>query len=115
MIEYRVYTDHVAVKKYTGDERIVVIPNVFAGKPVTEILPYAFSGNEDMETVVLPDILQTIQPQAFSNCVNLTTLTSFAVYAFSGGKPCYRYGLPPMTTLVAKDAFVGCARIQEAA
>lgn len=114
MIEYRVYTDHVAVKKYTGDERIVVIPNVFAGKPVTEILPYAFSGNKNMETIVLPDILQTIRSRAFLNCVNLTAITSFAAFALSGGKGNFRNGLP-LLAKICMNAFDGCGCVQIAA
>ena len=115
MIEYRVYSDHVAVKKYTGEERTVVIPNVFAGKPVTEILPHAFSGNKSMETIVLPDILQAIGSRAFLNCVNLTAITSFAAYALSGGKMNCRDGLPALTTVVSEDAFDGCGCIRVAA
>ena len=115
MIEYRVYSDHVAVKKYTGEERTVVIPNVFAGKPVTEILPHAFSGNKSMETIVLPDILQAIGSRAFLNCVNLTAITSFAAFACSAGRKNYRNGLPVLAKSISKDAFDGCGYIQIAA
>lgn len=115
MIEYRVYGDHAAVKKYTGDEKLIVVPNLFAGKPITEILPYAFAGNKSVEAVVLPDILQEIHPHAFLNCENLETLTSFAAYTHSCGAASYKCGLPALTRVVAMNAFDGCGCLRSVA
>ena len=111
-LKYRIYKTHAVVAKYDGKETTVIIPNVIAGRPVTEISSYAFSDNPQLELVVLPDILQTIRPAAFSNCENLKAVTSFASYCSAGKERNYRIGLPALARAENGAAFWGCDKLQ---
>lgn len=60
-----------SVKKYTGNERDVVIPETYNGVPVLWIDSFAFEGNVHVERVWIPKTIQIIDDYAFEDCVNL--------------------------------------------
>ena len=60
-----------SVKKYTGNERDVVIPETYNGVPVLWIDSFAFEGNIHVERVWIPKTIQVIDDYAFEDCVNL--------------------------------------------
>ena len=74
----------------------LVIPSKHDGKPVTEIGKQAFSLNETMEKVVLPDTLKRISDYAFYSCSALSSLT-----------------LPESMQIVGYSAFCGCTALIE--
>ena len=57
------------LKKYTGDDEIVVIPD-----GVTQIGSYAFYKNKTIKEVVLPSTVKFIRDYAFSCCSKLQTI-----------------------------------------
>lgn len=61
----------ITITKYLGDESIVFVPEELDGKTVGEIGYGAFSGNADIEQVILPSTVKKIGGDAFSHCTNL--------------------------------------------
>ncbi|MBP5255399.1 MAG: leucine-rich repeat protein [Lachnospiraceae bacterium] len=49
-------------------DTVVVIPRLYEGKPVTEVLGNAFNRNPDITEVIFPDTLVTIGKDAFYGC-----------------------------------------------
>jgi hypothetical protein len=59
------------IKKYTGTDTDVVIPDTISGKTVTSIGGSAFFMNKTIESVVIPDTVTGIGKQAFDSCTSL--------------------------------------------
>lgn len=51
------YNQYASDAKYTGKQRIVVIPQSYKGVPVTEIRSNAFAHNEYSKRVFIPSTL----------------------------------------------------------
>ena len=69
--DFQEFHDHVAIKRYVGCSKKVVIPQMKCGKPVTVIERGAFSSNKYIEEVVLPSTVEEIGVKVFSGCVSL--------------------------------------------
>lgn len=91
--EFQLMDDKVTITRYIGDKEDVIIPEMIYGRPVTKVdsnvfrekhvvsiycranikeIPYNFgAGHEELETVTLPDGIETISALAFSGCNNL--------------------------------------------
>ena len=67
--------DSVTITGYTGNEASVVIPNEIEGKPVTAIGKAAFSHNNTLTSVAIPDSVTSIGVKAFYNCKSLGSVT----------------------------------------
>lgn len=74
---------------------VLEIPSEIGGQTVTAIGAGAFSGCEDLTTIVLPDTVTAIHPGAFSGCTNLRGLF-----------------VPEHTEFIGKDAFDGCISLE---
>ena len=57
-----------------SDENIN-LPAYYAGKPVTSIGAYAFTGTQGLRSINIPDRVTTVGVYAFANCPDLTTVT----------------------------------------
>ena len=72
------------ITKYTGDEKVVVIP-----EGITNIGERAFLENENIEKVIFPRTLRSIGRYAFDGCISLKEvklnygLKHICDYAFS--------------------------------
>ncbi|MCL2721441.1 MAG: leucine-rich repeat domain-containing protein [Treponema sp.] len=71
-------TNNIAITRYTGDDKNVVIPlninsspNIIGSRRVTSIREGAFRGNNNLENVSIPLSLTSIGNFAFSDCINL--------------------------------------------
>ena len=87
---YEVNGESVTITGYTGNEASVVIPNEIEGKPVTAIGERAFSQNNTLTSVAIPD-----------------SVTGIGDYAF------YESGLeniniPAGVTTIGRSAFTNC-------
>ena len=72
--DYKINYHFGHIEKYIGDNPYVIIPAVIEGFPVTQISSGAFSGNEIIKTVVIPDGVEFIDSTAFADCPNLESV-----------------------------------------
>ena len=68
--------DSASVKSYKGTTQNVIIPSVINGKTVISIDTAAFSGNNSITSVVIPETIESIMDYAFIDCTNLSTITA---------------------------------------
>ncbi len=133
----------VKITSYNENKAIVSIPSRIAGKPVTTIGSYAFSGISRLANLYLPLTVKVIEDHAFyeSNRLMFMTIPSnvdvIGDYAFAGcGRlewitifngvqeigdyafaECDRLGrisLPKSVRSVGDNAFQGCGRLETA-
>ena len=64
----------VAIVKYTGQGKDVIIPDQINGKPVTAIGEKAFMGCANLLDVTIPVTVTSMGGLAFSKCPNLTSV-----------------------------------------
>lgn len=90
---YSVQSDGAAVMitGYTGSDTDLVIPAEIDGKPVVEIVSYAFARGVQFKSVVIPDSVTKIGSFVFGGCTALTSVTvgagaaeGITGYVFSG-------------------------------
>lgn len=60
------------IKKYNGNDTVVVIPPTISSWPVTKIGEDAFQDNTTITSVTIPDSVTEIGANAFAGCTNLT-------------------------------------------
>ena len=76
LFDYDEVEGGISIKDYTGDDKIVVIPEKIDGKVVVEVGANAFINNEDIKAVKLSDSIEVIKEQAFVNCESLEIFIS---------------------------------------
>ena len=103
------------IKYAYGRLNEIVIPD-----GITEIGPYAFSGQTDIESIVLPKTLKTIGTYAFNNCVGLksvvfetgSVIDKIDTYAFNGCTSLESIVLPDTITTLLNYTFCSCAGLK---
>lgn len=63
------------IKKYNGNDTVVVIPPTINSWPVTKIGEDAFQDNTTITSVTIPASVTEIGSNAFAGCTNLTSVT----------------------------------------
>lgn len=63
------------IKKYNGNDTVVVIPPTISSWPVTKIGEDAFQDNTTITSVTIPGSVTEIGANAFAGCTNLTSVT----------------------------------------
>ena len=107
------------VVKYIGEEKILEIPEEYNGLPVVAIEPYAFSGRDKLETLYIPESVETIGEYAFFQCNKLLDATipsgvkSIGEKAFAGCEYLTYIYIPDTLESIGKGAFSNCTRIAE--
>lgn len=103
--KYEEIAGGIAITRYIGDDRDVVIPAKIKGKTVTMIDNLAFDGLSvtgteaaencrKMTSVVIPESVTVIGRYAFRNCDRLTTIV-----------------IPDRVTSIGEGAFSSCSRL----
>lgn len=98
---------------YSGSEELV-IPETINGQTVTAIADYAFSGNDTITTVILPNTLTHIGDYAFSSCKGLRgiyvpgSVTGIGVYAFADCEQLEAVYIPGTVQSIGHGALDSC-------
>ncbi|MBO5383990.1 MAG: leucine-rich repeat protein [Ruminococcus sp.] len=97
----------IKINYYTGNEKVVVIPNVIGDKSVTELGEYAFSPKRKRIKAELKNLLKVLKEVTIPNSVSII------------GKECFREcsGLEKIKisdklTVIDEFAFCGCANLK---
>ena len=121
-VKYFILSDHASIMKkdggYTGD---VVVPATvkYQGKsyPVTEVLSYAFSGSDNLKSVVLPEGITKIADDVFFAAHNLetvqmpSTIVSWGDAVFAGCSSLKTFFLPDFMTEIPRSTYDGCSSL----
>lgn len=113
--------NHVAITGYTGPNYgTVVIPEKIGEYTVSEIGMHVFDAM-DIEAVVLPDTITTIDYGAFLNCDEMTSidlgegLTTIGISAFESCERLTSISFPDTLTQIGIEAFRGCEKLTSVA
>lgn len=117
---YSVRGTNVTITGYTREDRNVVVPDELDGMTVVEIGGRAFYGKQ-IQSIVLPDTVQSIGKRAFAGCTSLASVQLSAQLktiddeAFSGCVQLRALSLPQQLTKIGKNAFHNCTQLQRLA
>lgn len=98
---------------YQGSAELT-IPETVNGQKVTAIADYAFSGQNTLTTVILPDTVKHIGDYAFSSCTDLrgiyipSSVSSIGVYAFADCDSLEAIYLPGSLEELGHDSLSSC-------
>lgn len=117
--QYAIEDGAVTLLDYTGQATAVVVPAEIEGLPLTTIGNWAFTRNETLQSVELPQSVTRIGMEAFSYCRNLeelrlgNALNRIESYAFFGCSSLESILLPETLTELGPYAFSGCLQLRE--
>ena len=66
--------NEVEITGYTGSDNHLTIPEIIDGNPVKRIGDNAFSGNQEIISIIFPDTVFRIGDSAFQNCKSLESV-----------------------------------------
>jgi len=95
----------------------IIIPMKYVDGYVTSVAGGAFQLNEYVENVIMPCSIFDIQYDAFSECINLISITipdsvtSIGYYAFNGCSGLTSITIPDSVTSIGYYAFSGCTSL----
>lgn len=85
----------VEIIRYIGEEANISVPEHFAEIPVISIANLAFADNKNVQSITIPDGVETIGDDAFSNCRGLLNVE-----------------LPDSVTKIGERAFADCVKLK---
>lgn len=99
----------------------LTIPSTYNGKPVTVIGSNAFYGCPNINELIVPSSIQTIEQFAFAYCEGLekvtfvsnSDLTTIGGSAFSGCSALKSFAVPSNVISIGDEAFCNCGSLNE--
>ena len=110
--------ENCQILRYTGYDEDVEVPDQLKGLTV-KALYQTFSDSNILETVVLPDTLETIDNMAFWKCINLKSVeipegvTTLGRCSFGGCSTLEKIVFPETLETVDDMVFIGCSGLTE--
>lgn len=101
----------VRITEYHGDDIHILIPEKIEEMPVRELGGSLFSRKDNIETVIIPDTVQSIGDRLFDGCSRLknvrlsTAITDIPRYTFSECKSLESFIIPTHITNIEEQAF----------
>ena len=96
----------------------IIIPPTYNGLPVTHIGDYAFSGDELIKRVIIPNSVISIGSWAFSSCKSLESIEipnsvlTVGIWAFAGCVSLKQIVIPNSITSIEPRLFFGCSLLE---
>ena len=106
------------LRKYKGDERNVIVPGTFGGKPVTIIFDSVFAGHDELCSIIFPDTVTDLGEFVFDGCSNLKhielpkSLRSLWGYTFARSA-IEEITLPDGVSFIPPYAFKDCKALKK--
>ena len=93
--DYQILDDGtIEIIYYYGCDEVIIIPSEIDGRKVTGIQRFAFSINNYLKSITIPDGVTSIGDSAFSDCRSLTDIT-----------------IPDSVTSIGCEAFYNCSSL----
>lgn len=117
---YYIDNSSVGIRKYYGnDQSSITIPAWINNKKITTIDSYAFSENNSINTINIPNTITHINNNAFEECNNLTnvnfinnsSLLELGKYAFYKCNSLTSINLPNSLQKIDVGCFMGCTSL----
>ena len=115
--QYSISGGVVAINRYKGSKKEVVIPNIIEGCLVTSVGMQAFYGANDVESITIPDTVIYIRESAFFGCSSLKSVKISKKAAYIGGSAFINcpsltsITIPKSVTSIGVRAFANCSRL----
>lgn len=109
---------YLEVVGYEGTDVNIVIPNTYKGMPVKSIAPYAFYECKNIESVEMPDNIESVGENAFYSCESLSNVkigenvTTIGESAFSYCSSISTIIIPNKCITIGEFAFSNCYNIK---
>lgn len=116
--EYEVYSNHIVLTGYIGNETAVEIPAEIDGLKVTEIGLMTFS-EKNVTSVTIPNSVVKIGDFAFKGCKKLTEVSIPDSVVIIGGRSFAEceslegLAIPESVTEIGENAFARCSALKE--
>lgn len=117
-LTYEISGDEVRITDCEEDAVSIEIPSMLQERPVTEIAEEAFCNCTKLETVTIPESVETIGREAFYNCTSLKNvnlpdnLTEICALAFENCTSLENIVLGEKITDIETRAFQGCSSLR---
>ena len=104
----------ITITGYTGSGSSVVIPNIIDGLPVNSIGSSAFSGNQNLTSIIIPTNITSIGTNAFLFCDNLpnvvipNSVTNIGDFTFGTCRKLTSITIGTNVTRIGNYAFENC-------
>ncbi len=114
-----IYSGSTNSSAYLGSDTDIVVPSYIDGYPVVSLGQYTFSGNTNLQSIVLPNTLTTISNHVFRNCTNLTSVTfgnsvgMLGPNSFEGCTSITEMNLPDSVQTIGGYAFNNCTNLEK--
>ena len=115
---YDVYSNHIVLTLYLGEDAALEIPESIDGLRVTEISVSTFS-NKAITSVIIPDGVVRIGKYAFLGCKDLSEITvpdsvkTIERQAFADCESLEKIVLPESVTEIGESVFSKCSSLKE--
>lgn len=114
---YTTYADGVMIQRYEGTDAVVRVPAKIGGLPVMAIGSRAFTSNENIWAIILPDTVVELQHYAFDDCrakivILPATLEIIGFAAFSRSDITSIY-IPNSVRDMGENAFASCLALSD--
>ena len=111
--------NNIVITGYEGGSSILNIPSKINGKAVVSLSDEAFSENENITEVTIPDSVTYIGDDCFSYCYNLSKITlsknikSVNYHSFAYNTKLKEINIPSGVTYIGEYAFLGCSSLSK--
>lgn len=115
--QYCLENNGSTVLKYIGNDTDVVVPASLGGKPVYRIEIYAFAHCNSVQSIVLPESVQSIGPAAFYTCTSLQSISmpssikTIGTSAFAEDKALKSISIPDGVKRIEEETFKDCTSL----
>ncbi len=116
--DYQILDDGtIEIIYYYGCDEVIIIPSEIDGRKVTGIQRFAFSSNEYLKSITIPDGVTSIGDSAFSWCRSLTditipdSVTSIGCEAFYNCSSLTNITIPDGVTSIGYGTFYDCSSL----
>ena len=117
-LAYEEHDDYVVVTGLLEEANDIIIPATYNSKPVKKIAPGAFSGRDNIYSLIILGSVEEIGNDAFKGCTNLQRITLASTVkvigdsAFMNCSSFYEIKIPNGVEYIGVKAFKGCTLLE---